>query len=190
MNTDSMHRFNNSLPDGSVPTAILKETSQAECVAPIDQSGWINPNSWDEPFVLRPEVMQSWNTVCTIGFAGTVHVASADGDEYIDCHSSISYPAQFEVKVCDIYIGGGAVLRPNEPLVLLASLCDPDGCYRADVPGIGTPLAAFSPEEMIDAFTDLLAHLWKEYALEEDANLKPRARRLKERILRDYTVVR
>ena len=179
-----MQRSNDSLPDGFVLSSSLKETSQAECIVPVDQSGWPKPNHWNESFIMWAEGPQLRHTVC-IGITGAVDVALAD----IDCHSSISYPAEFEVEVRDIHIGGGDVLRPKKPLVLRASLCDPDGCYRAEVPGIETPIAAFGRNEMIDAFTDLLAHLWKEYALEEDANLKPRAQRLKACLLRDYTVV-
>ena len=188
MNTDSMQRSNDSLPGTSVPSFSLKETSQAECVVPIDQSDWGKRNRWNESFILWAEGPQLRHTVY-IGITGASHVTSTDWREDRDYHSTISHPAEFEVEIRDICIDGGAVLRPNEPLVLRASLCDPDGCYRADVPGIGTPLAAFSPAEMIDAFTDLLAHMWKEYALEEDANLKPRAQRLKACLLQDYTVV-
>ena len=181
MRTNGAQRSNDSFPGGFVPGVSLMTASRAERVVSIDPTGWVASNCGNvlhqnEPFVPHAEGQQ-------------LVVIPADMDECNEYHSSISYPAEFEVEVCDIHIGGGDVLRPKKPLVLRASLCDPDGCYRADVPGIETPIAAFGRNEMIDAFTDLLAHLWKEYALEEDVNLKPRAQQLKACLLRDYSVV-
>ena len=170
-----MQQSNDSLSEEFMPGISLRTINQAECIVP-------NVSPKNEENLMGHVVYML--------LPGADYVTSADRDEYRDFHFNISYPAEFEVEVDEIHIGGGAVLRPNEPLMLRASLCDPDGCYRADVPGIGTPLAAFSPKEMIDACSDLLAHLWEQYVLEEDANLKPRAQQIKTFLLRDYTVVR
>ena len=98
-------------------------------------------------------------------------------------------PASLEITVGDVTIGRGVVLRRRETLVLRAPLCEPDECYRAEVPGIELPVAAYTREELIDAICDLIAVSWKEYALEDDAKLTPRGQRLKARLLREYREV-
>ena len=150
--------------------------SQAESVSPIDPTGWV----------------ESYR--CVVLRRSEPHVAIPigrnDRDEYNEYYYTSSKPAEFELDIRDVDIGGGVVLRRDEPLLLRASLCDTDGCYRANVPGVGLPLSAFSREEMIEALSDLLALLWEEYAQEEDVNLTVRAQRVKASLLRDYTVVR
>ena len=54
MNTNSMQQSNDSLPDGFVLSCSLKETSQAECIVPVDQSGWAKPNHWNESLSCGP----------------------------------------------------------------------------------------------------------------------------------------
>ena len=93
------------------------------------------------------------------------------------------------IAIRDVRIGQHLILRPHEPLVLRASLCVPDDCYRADVPGLEMPISAYSVWELVDAFRDLIAVFWKEYALEDDAKLTARGKRLKARLLRDYREV-
>ena len=98
-------------------------------------------------------------------------------------------PVSLEITVDDVTIDRGVVLRRRETLVLRASLREPDDCYRAEVPGIGLPIAAYTRGELIDAVRDLIAVSWKEYALEDDANLTSRGKRLKAHLLREYREV-
>ena len=98
-------------------------------------------------------------------------------------------PEFLVITVGDVRIDQGVALRRYEPLVLQASLCDPDDCYRAEVPGLEMPIAAYGRGELIDALCDLIAVSWKEYALEDDAKLTARGKRLKARLLRDYREV-
>ena len=106
-----------------------------------------------------------------------------------DVDDTTSKPESLEITLRDVKIGRGVVLRRCEPLVLRTTLCDPDGCYRADVPGLEVPISAYDRGELVDAYSELVAVLWKEYALEDDANLTARGKSLKARLLRDYTEV-
>lgn len=120
-----------------------------------------------------------------------IHTAWPDY-EYTTARPELLEVAKLEsvaIAICDVRIGRNLILRPRKPLVLRASLCVPDDCYRADVPGLEMPISAYDPRELIDAFRDLIAILWKEYALENDAKLTARGKRLKARLLRDYREV-
>ena len=112
--------------------------------------------------------------------------------EYTTARPELLEVARLEsvvIAIRDVRIGRNLILCPRDPLVLRASLCVPDGCYRADVPGLEMPISAYSARELVDAFRDLIAVLWKEYALENDAKLTARGKRLKARLLRDYMEV-
>ena len=95
----------------------------------------------------------------------------------------------FEIEVDAVRLDSGVVLRPSKPLVLSAHLSESGECYRAEVPELDITLAAFDKKDIQDAFCDLLATLWEEYALEDDDNLTAKARRLKACLLRDYVAI-
>lgn len=92
----------------------------------------------------------------------------------------------FEIKVQDVPHPSGSTLRRLQPLILHAKRSQSGDCYQACVPDLDIPLVAVSREEMIAALQDLIVVLWDEYALENDANLTPKAKELKGRLLRDF----
>ena len=107
---------------------------------------------------------------------------------FSDAYDSISF-FPFELKIQDVELAPGVVLRRRDPLVLRASQTEPDGCLSAEVPGLNTPVAGYGLDEMRDALCDLIAVLWEEYALEDSANLTARAKELKEHLIQNYAVV-
>lgn len=138
---------------------------------------------------LRSYEVEGWADVtlaATAQLERSVHFYF-DASRKID-HAA-SKPESLEIEVGDIPIGKGVVLIRREPLVLRASLGGPDDCYCAEVPGLNVPIAAYSRMELIDALRDLIAVFWMEYALEDDAKLTARGRRLKARLRRDYREV-
>ena len=94
----------------------------------------------------------------------------------------------FEIEIQDLSLPDGTILRRRQPLVVLASISDPDDCFHADIPDLDISLAAANRAEMLSALQDLIVFLWQEYALEDDANLTPKAQQLKACLLRDYAV--
>ena len=93
-----------------------------------------------------------------------------------------------EIRIHEIPLSDGTILRRHQPLVVLASISVPDDCLHADIPDLDISLAATNRTEMLNALQDLIAFLWHEYALEDNANLTPKAQQLKACLLRDYAV--
>jgi hypothetical protein len=135
---------------------------------------------------LRSYEINGWIGATSAGTTQLERLVQPYLDAWREIDNATSKPDSLEIAVEEVAIGGDVVLHRREPLVLRASLCAPDECYRAEVPGLELRISAYCRDELIDALRDLIAALWIEYALEDDANLTGRGKRLKARLLRDY----
>lgn len=138
---------------------------------------------------LRSYEIEGWVDVTLAPTAQLERLVHLDFDASREIDHATSKPESLEIDVEDVPIGEGVVLTRREPLVLRASFRGPDDCYCAEVPGLDVPIAAYSRMELYDALRDLIAVFWMEYALEDDAKLTARGRRLKARLRRDYREV-
>lgn len=118
--------------------------------------------------------------------------ATANSDvPYVGCLRWTSTSSEFdlsEIIVQDVEIERGMLSR-REPLVLHPIPSDSGELYQLDVTELEISITAYTREELVDALHNLIAVLWNEYALEDDANLTTNARVLKNRMLHDFYVV-
>ena len=116
------------------------------------------------------------------------HEPKAEHADYSCIHNSEAAFIVSPIVIQDIEFERRA-LRRSLPLTLQPILSESDEFYKVEIEEYGMSVLAYTRPELFDAVEDMIAVLWREYALEEDNNLTISGRELKERLLKDFRII-